>query len=418
MRWNSNNAIAVFAGFILLFSLVLNSYAFIKANQATGAAAVSTARVQICVNAPPAINHSCGGTAYVGFLYTCDADAVQDIDQNTTFSDSTHLFDIDPATGLINFTPKLINLGNYSINITATDNSSCSNNINLTILALNITRKDTVTGLVISRSGLHGVVLNWSVPEADSFNVYYSSDVDSLRNLNFSDVTNISGITDSYWNDPTAPDAQRRFYRVGAVGGGKENMSREVVGKFDIYFVVNDDGSLGRKLFSIPFNRTYYADPFLAEMCDYSGTITRLDRSNPNYENYEAHSCASGSYNNFSIDIGDAFYIYLNISYNYTVVGPIVDENLTVRLIANSDGRIGRNLFGTHFPVQKLYANPFLTNQLCSYSAAITKLSRDNVNLEDYQSHSCNSGTYNNFSIEAGDGYFLYVNASYNYTIR
>ena len=112
MRWNSNNAIAVFAGFILLFSLVLNSYAFIKANQATGAASVATARVEMCVNAPPAINHSCSGTAYVGFLYTCDVDAVQDIDQNTTFSDSTHLFDIDPATGLINFTPKLINLGN------------------------------------------------------------------------------------------------------------------------------------------------------------------------------------------------------------------------------------------------------------------------------------------------------------------
>ena len=54
-------------------------------------------------------------------LFTLDVDATDPDNDTLTFSASTSLFNINSATGLINFTPTLSQVGNYTINISVFD---------------------------------------------------------------------------------------------------------------------------------------------------------------------------------------------------------------------------------------------------------------------------------------------------------
>lgn len=54
-------------------------------------------------------------------LFLLDVDATDEENDPLTFADNTTLFDIDPVTGLINFTPLLAEIGNYTVNISVTD---------------------------------------------------------------------------------------------------------------------------------------------------------------------------------------------------------------------------------------------------------------------------------------------------------
>ncbi|MBU0535813.1 MAG: hypothetical protein KKE20_02525 [Nanoarchaeota archaeon] len=416
MKNVSNNRIAVFAGFVVLLTLFVNSYAVTRIGITTGAAVVNQGMVSICLNRPPYINYSCSGNAVVGQQYICDLDAYLNPGEYVNFSDDTGLFEINRTTGLINFTPDTGDLGFHVINITAVENSSCSNNINSTIFTLNITSEELlVTYLNITKEGGHGAMLNWTnITWAENYTVYYSDNISVMRNLVYNDMTAVEGIETLFWNDTSAHNATRRYYRIMAVNT-TEKISAETVGKFDLRFIANADGSLGRNLFSIPFNKTYYANPFLHDslLCNYSATLTRLNRDDENYENYESHSCSSGAYNNYSMGLGDGFFMYLNTTYNYTVVGPVSDQNLTLIFVSNVDGSLGRNLFGLHLPQETQYADPFLIEStLCSYSATLTRLNRYDENYENYESHSCSSGSYNNYSMLPGYGFFMYVDTT------
>jgi hypothetical protein len=423
MKDISNNSIVLFMCIVLVFALIVN-YAVLdkefnrRAVSFTGAA--TQGMVQMCINHEPAINHSCSDSASIGVLYTCDFDAFGDTYQNLTFYDNSSFFIIDPSTRIISFTPLSENAGIHYINITATDNSSCSNYASYLNFTLNITSGLNIMnmGLVITKTGAHGAYLNWSnTTGAANYNVYYSGNVSSLRSLNYSDITNVSSINGLYLNDTTADTASQRFYRVVAANETGEILSTEIAGKYDLQMISNADGSLGRNLFSVPFNMTNYADQFLSEVCRYSGTITRLNRQDPSYENYESHSCSSGSYNNYSMSLGEAFFMYVNTSYNYTVVGMVPNESLTLHFISNPTGSLGRNLFGLHFPLQDQYADPFLTTTSCSYASTITRLNRQDPSYENYESHSCSSGSYNNYSMLPGQGCYMYINTSYDYII-
>ncbi len=142
MRHVSNNTLGIFAMTIVLASLAMNSYIIASVSNAAGAVSseeASKGTIEMCINARPVISHSCSGVSYIGTTYTCDIDAVDENGQNLTFYDNTGLFDIEPATGLIRFTPKKDDAGEHSINITARDNSSCSNNRHSIIFNLSVT---------------------------------------------------------------------------------------------------------------------------------------------------------------------------------------------------------------------------------------------------------------------------------------
>ncbi|MFO8015686.1 MAG: Ig domain-containing protein [Candidatus Woesearchaeota archaeon] len=138
MRHLSNNKIAALAVFILLFSLFFNTYIIMETSYATGS--TTSGGVSMCINSPPTISYSCSSKAYVGKTYTCGMDAVRDEGENITFSDDTGLFDINSSTGIIRLTPGKSQTGSYEINITAEDDSGCSNNLDSAMFRLEIIR--------------------------------------------------------------------------------------------------------------------------------------------------------------------------------------------------------------------------------------------------------------------------------------
>ena len=73
------------------------------------------------VEDPPNITAIPNQTLYVGTAFSLQLNAT-DIDNDTlTYYDNTTLFDINPATGLINFTPVLSQIGIHFINLTVSD---------------------------------------------------------------------------------------------------------------------------------------------------------------------------------------------------------------------------------------------------------------------------------------------------------
>ncbi|MEK6947044.1 MAG: putative Ig domain-containing protein [Nanoarchaeota archaeon] len=75
----------------------------------------------LSANNAPVLSYIGPQIATEGTLFTLDIDATDIEGDNLTFSASTALFTINPATGLINFTPSLSQVGNYTINISVFD---------------------------------------------------------------------------------------------------------------------------------------------------------------------------------------------------------------------------------------------------------------------------------------------------------
>jgi hypothetical protein len=132
----------LFAIIILVFiaSSVLSSYlAYSNSRQIvqelTGKA---LAEARVCVNRQPTITQNCSTMATVGVGYYCDIEA-NDTDNDTlTFHDNTALFDIDPATGEVIFTPTAAGAGMHSITVTASDGKACSNSNTTTAFTITI----------------------------------------------------------------------------------------------------------------------------------------------------------------------------------------------------------------------------------------------------------------------------------------
>lgn len=137
----TNNQIALIAILFMTISLVCNFMIYQRASTITGRS-TATGEVSLCLNHPPVLSMDCSSEAFIGVEYSCDVNA-SDYDntitegiQSFTFRDNTTLFDINPATGLIQFTPTAAQAGNHIINITVEDNSTCANSMDSDILNL------------------------------------------------------------------------------------------------------------------------------------------------------------------------------------------------------------------------------------------------------------------------------------------
>jgi len=91
------------------------------------------------VNAPPAIDEddvlilSDAVSLSVGEIFTYQINAFdEDTEDTLIFSDDTDLFDIDPTTGEIAFTPEKKDVGMHIVEITVTDEDGDSDNLIVT----------------------------------------------------------------------------------------------------------------------------------------------------------------------------------------------------------------------------------------------------------------------------------------------
>jgi parallel beta-helix repeat protein len=88
-------------------------------------------------NVAPAIMSVANQTAQQGVLFTLRINATDVPADVLTFSDNTTLFDINPVTGIIQFTPTNGDVGNYFINVTVTDDDMGSSSITFKITVNN-----------------------------------------------------------------------------------------------------------------------------------------------------------------------------------------------------------------------------------------------------------------------------------------
>ena len=107
-----------------------------------GPKAADHAEVKLCMNIPPVMNFTCNETAYQDHNYYCkvnytDPNGPLDEFSSTFLNSNKSLFNIT-KDGVINFTPGKEDIGNYTILITLTDNSGCSNSYTSHLFYLNV----------------------------------------------------------------------------------------------------------------------------------------------------------------------------------------------------------------------------------------------------------------------------------------
>ncbi|MCH8003666.1 MAG: hypothetical protein IH934_03455 [Nanoarchaeota archaeon] len=135
----SNNLIAVL---IIIFGIIVsyNNWLIYKnAEQLAITGYISkTSEITLCFNNPAPVDLICATTATVGTLYNCDLNETDKDNDTLIFADNATIFDINATTGVISFTPNSSQVGKHVINISATDDSICTNNFSSKIYDLTI----------------------------------------------------------------------------------------------------------------------------------------------------------------------------------------------------------------------------------------------------------------------------------------
>ncbi len=137
----------------------------------------------------PVIENISDQVAYAYAPFSLQVNASDPDNDTLTYYDNTTMFDINPSTGLISFTPNQSNVGNYSIMINVTDDA---NNVfttfDLTIYNNSVPGIDLITDQVVEESSLFQITVNGSDSDAD--------------NLTFQ--TNYSAMINPVWSNATS----------------------------------------------------------------------------------------------------------------------------------------------------------------------------------------------------------------------
>ncbi len=132
------------------------------------------------------------------------------------FSDNTNLFDINPISGWINFTPTLDQVGTHLIYIYAVYGPDFDDEpFYLTIKRAEINAPN-ITNVYLAGND-SSVIINWTRVEAAQYYVIYYSDNISSPKKYLTNTTNLSYID--------SPKTNQRFYYVGAVYNNIINFS-------------------------------------------------------------------------------------------------------------------------------------------------------------------------------------------------
>ena len=245
--------------------------------------------------------------------------------------------------GVINGTYYNITIANFSEgihlwNVTCIDDSN-NQNTSATFTFTVIDGPANVSILIAVDNT--SIVLNWSnVTYATSYNIHY------IENLSrpFSVTPNATGITDLNWTDNTAGQKTRRFYKVTSVRGLANKTSSVTVGKYDVELEYNPQTITDWNLISIPLNLTTfvlynytnngYNPPTRPDNCIRS--IWRYQNVSYGWDKTEYNGSvwtpALGDENFTSLEAGKGYWFEVNKSCNFTIVGIVPIQNLTIPL--------------------------------------------------------------------------------------
>ncbi len=140
------------------------------------------------INNAPVLDPIGNRTAKINKTFSLDVNAT-DIDSKDIliFSDNTTLFDINSSTGLINFTPNISQEGNYSVNISVSDNAVFSKS-DYEIVIFTITQnRDPIIDTIGNQTAMEDInfnlTINASDPDGDTLTF---SDNTTLFDINLS----------------------------------------------------------------------------------------------------------------------------------------------------------------------------------------------------------------------------------------
>jgi len=201
------------------------------------------------------------------------------------------------------------------------------------------------------------VDLNWTdVPEADDYNVYYSSNLSDLKTIGNS-VTKVTGIKDSNWTDTNAGNVRQRYYRVAAVKGAVTNITPIIEGKFDIEIRKANltYGYVEMNTVSLPL---IPSDDNITNIVIYGMNYDIINWYNTTKKDYdEAYYYEGNWYGDFNIlEPGKGYeFTPINKSYNFTVVGFVPGDNITseIQRATLKAGEVEINTIGWNTPLKR-----------------------------------------------------------------
>ncbi|MDI6642310.1 MAG: PKD domain-containing protein, partial [Elusimicrobiota bacterium] len=145
------------------------------------------------INRHPTIETIGDKIAYEGQVFNLQINATDPDDDDITFSDNTALFDINPTTGLISFTPNYDSAGVYFINVTVTDGTDIVWQI-FKLTVINVNRAPTAVISSPLNNSKHATSDSISFDATDS----YDPDNDILTYTWSSNIDGIIGYTKSF----------------------------------------------------------------------------------------------------------------------------------------------------------------------------------------------------------------------------
>ncbi|MFH1638136.1 MAG: putative Ig domain-containing protein, partial [Candidatus Woesearchaeota archaeon] len=145
---------------------------------------------------PPTIHSTPSTLATEGTLYTYRVNATDPEGDTLYYTDNTSLFNINPSTGLVSFTPTQSQAGNHSITLTVSDGylGTAAQSFNLNISAINNPPNLTYIGQISGQAGTNTTYQATATDEEDD-TLYFD-----LNFTNFLSINSLTGLISLYPN--------------------------------------------------------------------------------------------------------------------------------------------------------------------------------------------------------------------------
>ena len=272
----------------------------------------------------------------------------------------------------------------------------------------------------------NAVRINWSnITQAESFTVYFSSNLISMLELNTSaipfDVINVTGLTDTNFTDVTVQEDEARFYRVSSVRGTNENLSTEIVCAVTYRLFGEGSPSNAHRLenwLAFPCGDSF-AERLLQDIIEGSGVnVTKLDRADQDSFQFITHVKGLDDGKNFSLELSRGYAVFVNHSVNHTVAGDFLLGPQNYSLFGEgspSNAHRLENWFGFRFNTS-FFTERFLQDIPNGSGVKTTRLERTGKNAFQFITHVKGLDDGKNFSLEPDQNYAMFVNHSENIT--
>ncbi len=412
----------------LLFSFI-QQYAFLTL---TGMATEGSGTVGLCMTKAPSITSIDAQTATIGRLFSYQVNCTPDCDEALVFYylliPSLDSFTINTSTGAINFTPQSGEDGSYTAYVYCDKSGFDPDSESFALTVNTADRPASITGVLNTDNS--SVNLNWStVSGVDNYTIYYSSNISSIMNLSLdaipADVSQMSNLTSTRWNDTNASDVQKRYYTVSAWKSGVESLTIDLpVGKFTYYYTTPPSdtyGKLASNRISLYLDASYTAENFLQEIPSYlNSTISRLDKTNASGEFFTTHVRGLADGNDFSMTATTGYQLTVDNYFNHTIVGKVYNSPYILSYDApdsSTYGTLATNWRGIYDFNKTHTAETFLQQIPSGLNPTISRLDKTDASGEYLTTHVRGLADGNDFDMNLGVGYAITVDGYNNHTL-